>query len=81
MTSPPAAEMLSHLTEKQRFRTDLILKRILDHRQVTRTELAESLGMSSSSVAKYVKTLLDAGFVQEVPNAIDGQGDARPCWS
>ncbi|HUX22810.1 MAG TPA: winged helix-turn-helix transcriptional regulator, partial [Spirochaetia bacterium] len=66
--------MLSHLTDKQRFRSDLILKRILDRRQITRTELSASLGMSSSSIAKYVKILLDAGFVQEVEKSLEGQG-------
>ena len=72
--TPPATEMLSHLTDKQRLRIDLILKRILDRRQVTRAELSDSLGMSGSSIAKYVKMLLDAGFVREAGNPIEGQG-------
>lgn len=72
MIGRSAPGVLAELTDKQRQRTGLILKQILDHGQLTRPELSTSLGLSVSSIAKYVKPLIDGGFVREVERSEDG---------
>lgn len=57
--------MLENYRSKQKNKMGQILDRILRNRQITRTELAESLGLSSSSVVKYTRELIDIGLIRE----------------
>jgi N-acetylglucosamine repressor len=49
----------------QRERMNAILRALLDSGRLTRTGLAETLRMSSSSIVKYAKILMDKGMVRE----------------
>jgi N-acetylglucosamine repressor len=59
------AGVLSELTRKQRLQANAIIREILKRRRVTRTGLAHALGLSASSIVKYVKALLDMGLLRE----------------
>ncbi len=53
---------MSHI---RRERMNLILKTILSNKKITRGRLAELLGLSQSSIVKYVRYLNDLGLVKE----------------
>jgi N-acetylglucosamine repressor len=52
-------------SRRQRERMDAILELILNMKMVTRARLASSLKMSSSSIVKYLKILIEMGLVRE----------------
>lgn len=53
---------LSHI---RRDRMNLILQTILGNKKITRGRLAELIGLSQSSIVKYVKFLQDMGLIKE----------------
>lgn len=57
--------MLDQYRSKQKNKMGQILDRILRNRQITRSELAETLSISSSSVVKYTRELIDVGLIRE----------------
>ena len=56
-----------------------ILKTILGAKQITRGRLAEELGLSPSSIAKYIKTLKELGLVRESGRGISTGGRRSSC--
>jgi predicted NBD/HSP70 family sugar kinase len=58
--------------QKNRMRS--ILKAILDHKRVTRNKLANLLGLSLSSIVKYVKLLIEQGFIRETGEEVSTGG-------
>lgn len=57
--------MFESHSQRQRERMDAILELILNEKMITRTKLAGALKMSSSSIVKYLKILIDIGLVRE----------------
>jgi len=57
--------MFESFSKRQRERMDAILELILDEKMITRNKLATVLKMSSSSIVKYLKILIDVGLVRE----------------
>ena len=64
----------SNLSSIQKTRMRTILKTILDHKRLTRSRLGNLLDMSLSSVVKYVKTLIDMGFIRETDEGVSTGG-------
>lgn len=63
--------MLDQYKTMQKDRMGRILERILRAPRITRAELAESLGLSSSSIVKYTRELMDLGFLRQ-----EGEGES-----
>lgn len=57
-------------TDIKESRMRAILKQILNHKRITRNHLCSILHLSLSSVAKYVKALIDSGFVRETDQGV-----------
>jgi predicted NBD/HSP70 family sugar kinase len=57
--------MFSECSKIQKGRMNDILKTILNHKRIVRNRLSELLGLSPSSIAKYIKTLMDMSLIQE----------------
>ncbi len=64
----------SNLSSIQKTRMRTILKTVLDHKRLTRSRLGNLLDMSLSSVVKYVKTLIDMGFIRETDEGVSTGG-------
>lgn len=64
----------SNLSSIQKTRMRTILKTVLDHKRLTRSRLGSLLDMSLSSVVKYVKTLIDMGFIRETDEGVSTGG-------
>ncbi len=58
--------------KKTRMRS--ILKAILNHKRITRSRLCRELELSLSSIVKYVKALIDLGFIRETGQGISTGG-------
>jgi len=57
--------MLDRYSQMQKERMGRILECILRSRQITRNKLSHRLQMSSSSIVKYTRELMDLGFLRE----------------
>lgn len=55
-----------------------VLRAVLDHGPVARSNIARATGMSPASVSGISAALLDAGLVREVPEAAGPPGFGRP---
>lgn len=57
--------MLDELSNIQKERTSVILRAVLKDRRITRRKLCAILNLSPSSIVKYIRTLIDLGFLRE----------------
>jgi N-acetylglucosamine repressor len=57
--------MLDELSNIQKDRTSAILRAVLTERRITRRKLCSILNLSPSSVVKYIRSLIDLGFLRE----------------
>jgi N-acetylglucosamine repressor len=63
-----------NLSPIQKTRMRSILKTILNHKRLTRQKLGRMLGLSPSSIVKYVKTLIDMGFIRQTDEGVSTGG-------
>lgn len=65
MFTPGAA-----VSDIQNSRMRAILKQVLNNKRITRNELCTNMSLSLSSIAKYVKVLIDMGFLRETDQGV-----------
>jgi predicted NBD/HSP70 family sugar kinase len=66
--------MFSEYSLIQKQRMNAILKSILKNKRITRNQLANTLKLSISSIAKYIKTLIGVGLVRETEREVSKGG-------
>ena len=71
--------MLTDYKTIQKERMANILNAILSSKQITRGHLAEDLGLSSSSIVKYIKSLKELGLVRESGQGVATGGRRSSC--
>lgn len=66
--------ILKDFTPIQRDRMNTILQTIFKNKKITRDKLAKLLRFSSSSIVKYIKTLIDMGLIRETGQKASSSG-------
>jgi predicted NBD/HSP70 family sugar kinase len=66
--------MFSEYSPIQKTRMSTILKSILNSKSIIRSSLGETLRLSPSSIAKYIKILMELGLIQETDRKLSTGG-------
>ncbi|MFG1925043.1 MarR family transcriptional regulator [Cryptosporangium sp. NPDC048952] len=72
------ADLPSAAPKAARDSAGVVLRTILDHGPVARSSIARVARLSTASVSGILATLIDDGFVREVPEAAGPPGFGRP---